>query len=215
MEEIFVNPECPFSVQTFDLLELLFEYGCLPDGSYGQDFKENVEKPFQELCRQIAAQLPYQIVELINSPLLDEPVWDTNDWQIPHYSTENNNKSEQLFLQLDQQSLRFGFTIADESLIITVVLNSEEVLRSSAKQLSTQIAQTFKHLFPLVLLATCDNPLSAIRDYLKPNYGINFPLLSPLSNKTKFKPKYDLSQCAENIGFAQDTLEIWVKSDRA
>lgn len=47
-----------------------------------------------------------------------------------------------------------------------VFLNKNEIVHFSYEQLSTQITQTFEQLFPLVLMAICDEPLPAIREYL-------------------------------------------------
>jgi len=50
----------------------------------------------------------------------------------------------------------------------SVHINPKQALMSSEEQLIEQIIQTFKGLFPLFLLATCNDPITALREYLNP-----------------------------------------------
>lgn len=57
---------------------------------------------------------------------------------------------------------------ATKDIRATVQLQPNEVLVRSNEQLSTQIEQTFKGLFPLFIIATSNEPIQAIQKYLDP-----------------------------------------------
>ncbi len=50
----------------------------------------------------------------------------------------------------------------------SVHIKPKQALMYSEEQLIDQIIQTFKGLFPLFLLATCDDPITALREYSNP-----------------------------------------------
>ena len=81
-----------------------------------------------------------------------------------------------------------------------VFLPKEEVLQRSEAQLTQEIVDVCQGLFPLVLLATLDDPMPAIGDYL----GLEEPL--------EINPEYLLSQCAKDTGFDKALLERWVRA---
>jgi 5-methylcytosine-specific restriction protein B len=83
-----------------------------------------------------------------------------------------------------------------------VSLPKEKVLQQSQAQLAQQIADLFKGIFPLVLLAALDDPMPAIDDYLG---------LAPTED-TELNMPYPLSQCATDTGFEEDLLARWVRS---
>ncbi|MEQ8536461.1 MAG: hypothetical protein RIB93_03205 [Coleofasciculus sp. D1-CHI-01] len=60
MADVTVHPECPFSEETFNLLAPPEQDFCIP---HKAEFKKYVEQPVQKLCRQVAAQLPNQIIK--------------------------------------------------------------------------------------------------------------------------------------------------------
>jgi tetratricopeptide (TPR) repeat protein len=60
MADVTVHPECPFSEETFNLLKQLEQDFYI---AHKAEFKKYVEQPFQKLCRQVAAQLPNQIIK--------------------------------------------------------------------------------------------------------------------------------------------------------
>ena len=74
-------------------------------------------------------------------------------------------------------------------------MTENQVLQCSTEKLSRHITQTFARFFPLILLATSDNPMLAIREYL------NLP-----------KPEYPLEECAEDVGINKAELERWLRA---
>ena len=91
--------------------------------------------------------------------------------------------------QVDQVGIRAGVT-----------LSRDEVLALPADELVGKIADVFNELFPLVYLATEDNPLPDIRRYL----GIT---VGPGENEP-----YPLEQCAEDTHFDIEALRRWVRA---
>ena len=69
----------------------------------------------------------------------------------------------------------------------------DEVLSLSEEDLCDRIAGVFRRLFPLVLLATLDEPMPAIGHYLE----------GPVPER---QPAYPLEECAQETGLAEDTL---------
>jgi 5-methylcytosine-specific restriction protein B len=83
----------------------------------------------------------------------------------------------------------------------SIVLPMQELLGYSAQHLSEHVAQVFTRLFPLILLAITDDPISAIIDYLD---------LPP--DKPEANPEYSVTQCAEDMGVNVRTLVRWVRA---
>jgi 5-methylcytosine-specific restriction protein B len=81
---------------------------------------------------------------------------------------------------------------------VTVVLPRQAVMQNTSEQLVAVITDTFLRVFPLVLLATEDEPLSAIREYLS---TISLP-----------RPGYTLAQCATATGMDEALLARWVSA---
>lgn len=88
---------------------------------------------------------------------------------------------------------------AEAGIHAAVFLPKEKVLQQSATQLVEEIADVYQRLFPLVLLATLDNPMPAIGDYLERGEP-------PLIN-----PEYPLAQCAKDTGFDETLLARWAR----
>ncbi len=88
----------------------------------------------------------------------------------------------------------------EEELRASVVLPKHKVLASSEEELIERITQTYERLYPLVLLATTDEPIPAIGAYLGATDG------QPPN------PVYSLAQCAEETGFDEERLKQWVRS---
>lgn len=258
-----VNPKCPFTTKTFEL----FEYLC--GGTYDfslayTEFKEFIEEPFQQLCHQVATQLPKQISERLEPKegvfngimCRDSEEYDAQgqfniDYNF-YFKGRKNSSDAQFFVQLNEDILKFGFYVGENSdnwiqfaqnceehqqeltcilwdnlgdetnttyygsfekdeteltwkdwlkhpiypeLFATMYLAAYEVLQCSTEKLSSHITQTFERFFPLILLATSDNAMLAIRNYL------NLP-----------KPEYTLEQCAENIGIDKAEIERWLRA---
>lgn len=89
---------------------------------------------------------------------------------------------------------------AAEDIHAAVFLPKHEVLQLSQDYLAQDIADVYKRLFPLVLLATLDDPMPAIGTYLD------------WSSLPDTKPEYPLSQFAAATGFDLQELENWVRA---
>lgn len=84
----------------------------------------------------------------------------------------------------------------------TTILPSKEVLRINGAELVDMIVETFQQLFPLVLLAYCDEPLDEIMQYLEAAPG----------EPAEVNPPYLLEKCATETHFELGQLERWVKA---
>ena len=82
---------------------------------------------------------------------------------------------------------------------VAVFLNKNAVLDRSAAQLRDEIVHTFQRLFPLVLLATEDDPLPAIGKYL----GAEPP---------QPNPEYTIEKFAEEAFLPLEDLKRWVRA---
>lgn len=84
---------------------------------------------------------------------------------------------------------------------VCVLLEKNKVLQSSTEQLKTLIAKSFGQLFPLVLLATSENPLRLISNYLE-----------LIDEGSEPNPLYPLTQFAQETGFEEEMLLQWVRA---
>lgn len=91
--------------------------------------------------------------------------------------------------------------IAERSLSARVSLSRDRVLATSATDLLDQILDAFRQLFPLVLLAISDDPLSAIAEY----WGTE-------DDDREIEPVYTLDECAAQTGFDVTTLRSWARA---
>ncbi len=97
----------------------------------------------------------------------------------------------------------------DADVRAAVRIPREEVVRLTLKELTRRVAGIFERLFPLVLLATEDEPMAAIRAYL--NYEEEEEE-EPAPPTHPVNPPYSLDACAEGTGFAVEELERWVRA---
>jgi 5-methylcytosine-specific restriction enzyme B len=76
----------------------------------------------------------------------------------------------------------------------------DNVLAESGDKIVQNIAEKFKQLFPLVLLATSDDPIKMINEYgeLETEKGIN--------------PPYSLAECAKDTGIEEEKLSRWMRA---
>jgi MoxR-like ATPase len=235
MADVTVHPECPFSGETFNLLAQLEQDFYI---AHEEEFKKYVEQPLQELCCQVAAQLPGEIIKRIDMKLDVAPnfLWKNFEIKLYHKETNFSITNAHLFINLIQNEFRFGLFIINGTLdkqrfiqnsqknpikeIIfqntrlpekctlhfsssdknknldlanrlgdwlrllarqnnptkniqaSVHFEPNEVLLLSNEELTAQINQAFEGFFPLFLMAVCDDPITAIRNYLNPNYKI-------------------------------------------
>jgi len=82
-----------------------------------------------------------------------------------------------------------------------VSLTSAQCLARSQSELIEDVHHTFASLFPLVLLATSDDPVPDIREYL----GMD-------ERRLVRNPSYSLEQCSEETGFDLTTLRRWIRA---
>ncbi|MBD2005553.1 MULTISPECIES: tetratricopeptide repeat protein [Cyanophyceae] len=54
-----------------------------------------------------------------------------------------------------------------DNIVVYSILSKHEILDCSTEEIAEHINQTFRGLFPLFLLATCNDPIPAIEEYLK------------------------------------------------
>lgn len=116
MADVTVHPECPFSEETFNLLAQLE-----PDFdiAHEAEFKKYVEQPFQQLCRQVAAQLPNKIIKRLELQL-DAYQNSSNKICVGGFYDERTrtdweNNFAILFIRLDSDFLSFGLVIGDKT----------------------------------------------------------------------------------------------------
>jgi 5-methylcytosine-specific restriction protein B len=117
-----VNAQCPFTAKTF---ELLAELSASPKKTTylarRDEFKQQLEEPFQKLFRQVATQLPAAITERMETerklfariPKNDfnhGGAWDFY-WGAFYLKGGKRIEDAQLFLWMNHQRLEFGFYI--------------------------------------------------------------------------------------------------------
>jgi 5-methylcytosine-specific restriction protein B len=121
-------------------------------------------------------------------------------------------------------ALAFAEWLADPAkhgIEVARLLPREEVLHRHASDLAAEIARTFALLFPFVLLATSDDPLPEIRNYLRDENRIGERekeekeerIAGELSHEVKrfeVNPPYPLEECSAETSFDLDTLSRWV-----
>lgn len=100
---------------------------------------------------------------------------------------------------------------------VSVALPKQKVLQLSTEELTGQIVQTYRKLFPLVLLAFSDDPIPAITQYLKfSNEAKEFTAhAAPSASSFILHPSslpYPLSQLAADTGFDEAELARWVRA---
>ena len=100
-------------------------------------------------------------------------------------------KGNEWLNQIEQARIRAG-----------VRLSRNEVQVMSDDTLAKNIADVFHDLFPLVLLATKDDPLTEIRRYVGE---------IPIDDET-LNPEYSLEQCAAETHFDLEVLQRWVRA---
>ncbi len=106
--------------------------------------------------------------------------------------------------RLDEESARstlneWLFHIDDDPPSVRAVVPPDELLSMPEARLGEKVLEAFRQLFPLVLLATTDDPLTAISEYWGPE-----------EDEEEIQPEYPLEQCAEETGFEVGTLRNWV-----
>ena len=127
MEKVFVHPECPFSVETFNLLAQFYA-GKMPD-FYMEHKKaclKYVEEPLKYILSQVEQQLPDFMKKHLN---IKYEIWacdiQTQYENSPAYGLglcfHDSDNSSKLILQLQESRLIFGFYAAEEFLSRMVI----------------------------------------------------------------------------------------------
>lgn len=81
-----------------------------------------------------------------------------------------------------------------------VEFKSTEVIALAKVQFIQRVANIFQKLFPLMLMASDDDPFSKIS------------LLTGEDTDSVIQPAYTISECANDCGLKMDTLERWVRA---
>ncbi|MGC9523519.1 MAG: McrB family protein [Anaerolineae bacterium] len=85
-----------------------------------------------------------------------------------------------------------------------VVLPRQQAVGARFEELRDLTLNTYERLFPLVLLATEDDPIPAIIDYLESG--------TEAIELDETNPIYPLAECAEETGFNETDLARWVRA---
>jgi 5-methylcytosine-specific restriction protein B len=86
---------------------------------------------------------------------------------------------------------------------VSVVFPRSSLLQISEDALVEQIATVHKQLFPLVLLAISDDPLTAIAEYLDIDADDG-------NEEEQAEPPYTITSCAADTGYSEDILQEWI-----
>jgi 5-methylcytosine-specific restriction protein B len=81
-----------------------------------------------------------------------------------------------------------------------VILDRASVENVREEQLVERIVNTYKSLFPFVILATSDEPMPKIREYLEAD------------EQLPAQPMYTISQFAEEISYSEVEIRTWVRA---
>ena len=79
-------------------------------------------------------------------------------------------------------------------------LPRKEAIRWTKAELLKEILETYENLFPLVLLATSDNPMPEIEEYLEGPEG------------DSLNPSYSLNQLAQDTSYDVSSLATWLRA---
>jgi 5-methylcytosine-specific restriction protein B len=119
MEKVFVHPECPFSVNTFNLLAKFYA-GQVPDFymAHKKDCLKYVEEPLKYILSQVEELLPDCMTKYLN---IKDEIWafdiETKYETSPAYGLtlclNDSDNSSKLILLLQESRLIFGFCAAD------------------------------------------------------------------------------------------------------
>ncbi len=118
---------CPFTTKTFELFEELcsdpndFPLAYTEFHTDFKEFVEFVEEPFQQLCHQVATQLPKRITDKLENQdgLFNGIIYWNNDEEYPHldytfyFKGKKADGDAQFFIQLNEELLKFGFYVGE------------------------------------------------------------------------------------------------------
>ncbi|WP_309224598.1 AAA family ATPase [Halomicronema sp. CCY15110] len=105
---------------------------------------------------------------------------------------------------INRQGIGFPEWIAapnDSDIHVAAVLSKAQVLSKSKEELSAFIRETYEQVFPLVLLATLEEPMAQLQEYLEPAEDV-----------IETHPVYSLAQCAAASYLDESLLQTWVQA---
>ncbi|MDJ0635961.1 MAG: AAA family ATPase [Xenococcaceae cyanobacterium MO_188.B29] len=119
---------------------------------------------------------------------------------------------EQIILHSNVKSEEWIKTLNKDEIQVAKVLLKNQVLQLSSQQLSQDIANVFKNLFPLIILAINDNPVEQISEYTKNVLGKELssscnPILNSVVNQ-----KYSLEQVSKQTKLPKQELQTWIRT---
>ncbi|RCJ36853.1 hypothetical protein A6769_15280 [Nostoc punctiforme NIES-2108] len=123
MTEVFVNPECPFSLKSFDLLAQLKKHSSQNFYSkHEEDFKTCLELPIKQLLHYLTAQLSGEIIRKLNMEFnlfnlevdFSQPCFEYNFFPKEMKSKIKSNNAN-FFIQVIQNGFWFGLYVSERS----------------------------------------------------------------------------------------------------
>ncbi|MEH1907635.1 MAG: hypothetical protein V7L05_18800 [Nostoc sp.] len=119
MTEVFVIPECPFSLKSFDLLAQLKKNSSKKDFylKYKEDFQNYIEWPIQKLLEFVLAQLKGEIIKQLDTKVdlsssLYHPYFEYN---LSSKNLEKKFNNARFFIRIVQDWFWFGLYISETS----------------------------------------------------------------------------------------------------
>lgn len=149
-------------------------------GDYGSDQR----KRFLHNCQHHYAVL----VEVLNNSLIGE------DFVFGHVDQQSPDNATCIALQDWLKNPE------ELGIIVSITLSKDNVLTLSFDELREQISTVFMTLYPLVILATSDDPLSDIADYLGKD------------EEEELNPEYSLEQCSIETSIEEGVLSRWIRA---
>ncbi|MFW9260402.1 tetratricopeptide repeat protein [Nostoc sp. CALU 546] len=119
MTEVTLHPECPFTHQTFELLEKFKNHSSEDFYSdHKEEFQEYIEKPLHQIYIHVIAQLPGQIIEKLDvQNATIEKFYHSSllGYYLISKKTTNNFKYIKFFICIEKDDFRFGLLINEYS----------------------------------------------------------------------------------------------------
>jgi 5-methylcytosine-specific restriction enzyme B len=171
-------------------LSLWINYERLEIGFYIGNYGETARARFRKNCQENVEKLIQWLSEIVSdSSLL---IGSHHDITIkPDGSILANNKITWKDWLSDPEKSDYD---------LSLILPKEQLLQFSSDQLIETAVGIYNRFFPFIILATSDNPLPVIAEYL----GIQ--------DKPEIQPIYSLEQCSEETGIDLIELEKWIKA---
>lgn len=170
----------------YDRLNFGFDIGHY-SSEQRERFLDNCRKHYESLC------------ELLEAPL-NQPHFLFGDRGNVKFDSDGNSVNP------DHLSFRDWLgQVSSKGVHVFTTLSKTRVLSSSRDELVNDIGKVFSQLFPLVLLATLDDPMLALQEYLETGGEDDESLIE--LNET-----YTLSQCAKDTYLEESLLEDWINA---